>query len=46
MFFYLGRVILDSTKESIILNAERNNIQPKISAEGQKLRQLPKTLKS
>ena len=42
VFFYLGRVILDSTKESIILNAERNNIQPKISAEGQKLEAITK----
>ena len=42
VFFHLGRVVLDSTKESIILNAERNNIQPKISAEGQKLEEITK----
>ena len=42
VFFHLGLVKLDSAKEGIILNTEKNNIQPRISLEGQKLEAITK----
>lgn len=42
VFFHLGLVKLDQSKEAIILNTEKNNIQPRISLEGQKLEAITK----